>query len=456
MSNFIFYDIETTGINIVYDQILQFGAILTDKNLVELDRFEIRCRRLPWIVPSPSALNVTATNVDRLDDPNLPDFFTMMSRISVRLATWGSATFLGYNSMSFDEPLLQRALWQALLPPYVTVTDRNARLDLLPLLRVSTLLRPDLLAVPRRADGAPSYRLDAMAPANGLNLHNAHDAMGDVEATLYLARKLKVGFPELWSRLSSRAPKAALAELLACGKPIYLFQQNANPQLACYFPVDRPAKSHSHATLAQLSFGWTDEISRSKISHEPMHWSLRRISLNKAPVVLTLEEAEAIAGLVPTDQELRQAAFLKENLAARNQIAEMIAPYSASSSVKGAQVEETIFDGFANYSDSELMAKFHRAEPVGQLEVARAFTDPRFRRLAMRILYVKAPEILSPRETAQIEAAISRRLRGEPEGQPWRSLNDALAELESRFDEMPVKVARGISDWLKKRLSEIA
>ena len=38
---FVFYDIETSGIDIVFDQILQFGAILTDENLVEVDRFEL-------------------------------------------------------------------------------------------------------------------------------------------------------------------------------------------------------------------------------------------------------------------------------------------------------------------------------------------------------------------------------------------------------------------------------
>ncbi|WP_110560986.1 exonuclease domain-containing protein [Novacetimonas pomaceti] len=71
MSNFIFYDLETTGTNIVFDQIMQFGAVLTDRNLVELDRFEIRCRLLPWIVPAPGALLVTDTDVRLLDDPTL-------------------------------------------------------------------------------------------------------------------------------------------------------------------------------------------------------------------------------------------------------------------------------------------------------------------------------------------------------------------------------------------------
>ena len=49
--NFVFYDTETTGTDTTFDQILQFAAIRTDDDLNELDRFEIRCRLLPHVVP---------------------------------------------------------------------------------------------------------------------------------------------------------------------------------------------------------------------------------------------------------------------------------------------------------------------------------------------------------------------------------------------------------------------
>ena len=40
--NFIFYDLETTGRNSTWDQIIQVAAILVDKNFNELERFEDR------------------------------------------------------------------------------------------------------------------------------------------------------------------------------------------------------------------------------------------------------------------------------------------------------------------------------------------------------------------------------------------------------------------------------
>ncbi len=57
--SFVFYDTETTGTDTWFDQILQFAAIKTDADLNELDRFEIRCRLLPHVVPSPGAMRVT-------------------------------------------------------------------------------------------------------------------------------------------------------------------------------------------------------------------------------------------------------------------------------------------------------------------------------------------------------------------------------------------------------------
>ncbi len=69
---FVFYDTETTGTDTAFDQILQFGAIRTDDNLNEIDRFETRCRLQPHIVPAPMALKVTGVAPKMLLDPTLP------------------------------------------------------------------------------------------------------------------------------------------------------------------------------------------------------------------------------------------------------------------------------------------------------------------------------------------------------------------------------------------------
>ena len=136
--SFVFYDTETTGTNTTFDQILQFGAIRTDHELRELDRFEIRCQLLPYVVPSPGAMRVTGVTVEQLTDTALPSHYEMVRTIKAKLEQWSPAVFIGHNSLRFDEPLLRQALYQTLHAPYLTNTNGNCRADSLRSFRRST------------------------------------------------------------------------------------------------------------------------------------------------------------------------------------------------------------------------------------------------------------------------------------------------------------------------------
>ena len=72
---YVFYDTETTGIETAFDPILQFAAIRTDDDLKELERFNIRCRSLRHIIPSPIALQVTHVTPALLTDSALPSHY---------------------------------------------------------------------------------------------------------------------------------------------------------------------------------------------------------------------------------------------------------------------------------------------------------------------------------------------------------------------------------------------
>src|SRR3989442_7225128 len=107
----IFYDTETTGTDTFFDQILQFAATRTDEALNEIDRFEIRCRLLPHVVPAPSAVRVTAVKVSQLTDPLLPSHYEMVRTIREKLLSWPPPLFIEWNSIQFDEGLVRQALY---------------------------------------------------------------------------------------------------------------------------------------------------------------------------------------------------------------------------------------------------------------------------------------------------------------------------------------------------------
>ena len=107
---YIFYDTETSGKLTAFDQILQFAAIKTDAELNVVDTFNVRCRLLPYIVPSPGALLVTGATVTAITTCPL-SHFEMMRLVHAKMHRWsqGGAIFIGWNSMKFDETLLRQA-----------------------------------------------------------------------------------------------------------------------------------------------------------------------------------------------------------------------------------------------------------------------------------------------------------------------------------------------------------
>ena len=100
--NFVFYDLETTGRNPTWDQIIQVAAILVDNNLNEIDRFEGRCRLKPGIIPEPGALIVNNTSVEMLNQVNL-SHYELIKKIQDTFKKWSPAIFTGFNTIGFDE-----------------------------------------------------------------------------------------------------------------------------------------------------------------------------------------------------------------------------------------------------------------------------------------------------------------------------------------------------------------
>ena len=70
------------------------------------------------------------------------------------------------------------------------------------------------LNIPAGDDRRPSYKLDRLAPANGFKHSNAHDAMGDVEATVHLCRLLAARADSYWSEMVRFAQKRAALDFV--------------------------------------------------------------------------------------------------------------------------------------------------------------------------------------------------------------------------------------------------
>ena len=184
--SFLFYDIETTGLNKAFDQVLQFAAIRTDRQLRELDRYEITVKLRPDVIPTPAAVLTNRIPIARFSDGMCEYEATKQIH---RLMNQPGTISLGYNTMGFDDEFLRFSFHRNLLPPYTHQFKNGcSRMDLFPIAILFWLYKKGVLIWPE-INGKLSLKLEHLNSANRLVSGQSHDAIVDVAATVELARR---------------------------------------------------------------------------------------------------------------------------------------------------------------------------------------------------------------------------------------------------------------------------
>lgn len=433
---FVFYDTETTGTDTKFDQILQFGAIRTDTELRELERFEIRCRLLPHVVPSPGAMRVTGITAAQLIDPALPSHYEMMRRIQAKLVEWSPATFIGYNSLTFDEHLLRQALYKTLHPPYLTNRPGNGRCDAMRVVQASSLFAATALILPSDSRGKTTFRLDQVAPTNGFNHVAAHDAMGDVEATIHLCRLLMERAPEVWSSAMRFSLKAATMDFVVnesvfCLSDFYFGKPYSWLVTPIGHNAENPAEIHvfdlatDPSTLADLSE--QQLIARLRRSPKPV----RRLKANGGPMIVATEDAPSIAAArtLSSEEIERRAGHLAadENLRQRLLIA-----FEATKEVRelSPHVEARIYESFTSDTDHAHMVRFHDTPWEGRQAILAQLVDVRMRELGDRLIHTERPDVLADDARSSHDRLIAQRVLAADGDVPWLTVHKAIEEVE--------------------------
>jgi exodeoxyribonuclease I len=419
--SFVFFDTETTGLKQGFDQIVHFAAIRTDTNLDEIDRFQVRSRLLPHVVPHPSALCTNGLPIARLLDEGLPSHYDMVRTIQDKLLSWSPSIFAGYNSIRFDEEMLRHALFQTLHPPYLTSNHGNGRADILGLVMAAATLSPACLSVPRGPAGRPVYRLEGLAAANGIAHASAHDAMSDVVATLDLCRRVRDRSSELWQRFVRFSKKATVAEFVDSEDGFFLTEFFANE--AYHTPVvclgrdpDQPngrfclRLDGDVDRLARMS----DEELRAELSLKPS--PVRRLRVNAAPTLTPLYDAPDLM-LNGADPETIEATsrIIRDDPAL---CARIVAAFVSARELfsRSPHVEAQLYDGFPGPDDEYRMSAFHDAGWPEALSIVQSLNDERLRTFGLRLIYFGSRSSLSPAVRMEVERLLTDRLVEEAAG----------------------------------------
>jgi exodeoxyribonuclease-1 len=432
----VFYDTETTGIHTAFDQILQFAAIQTDDDFNELDRFEIRCRLLPHVVPSPGAMRVTGVSVAQLTDPNLPSHYEMVRAIRRKLDAWSPAVFMGYNSLQFDEQLLRQALFQTLHSPYLTNTNGNCRADVLRIVQAASVFAPNTITVPVGDRGQSVFRLDRLAPANGFDHAHAHDALADVEATIHLCRLLAERNHEFWSWCTRFSRKFVVQDFVR-KNPVFCLTEfyYSRPHSWLVTPIGKsPGNQNDIFALDlandpdELGALDDDELAR-RLAQSPR--PVRRIRANAFPLIAPVDDmpAASMASELSRAEVERRAAIIRRKSALRERLCALM-DEERKDAEPSPHLEEQIYDGFITDEDAPLLAEFHDASWDDRLALTDRIRDRRLRLLGRRLVYFERPDLFARKERRDIEIALAKRLLGTDDPGKWLTLPDAIRQAD--------------------------
>lgn len=435
MTGFVFFDTETTGLRMGFDQIVHFAAIRTDHELNEVDRFEVRSRLQAHVVPHPKAIQTNGLPIVSLLDADLPSHYAMMCAIARTISNWSPAIFVGYNSIRFDEEMLRHGLFQSLHDPYLTSRPGNGRADALSLALAAFALAPGSLSTLVSSDGRRSFKLADIAISNGLPHAGAHDALADASVTLELCRLVKAKAEAVWQRFQRFSNKSAVSQFVETEEG-FVLSEFFGGGIAVHRPVasiGRPPGNANGRICLDLSIDtdrWksmSDEEMAADICRKGT--PVRRLAVNGCPALTELWAApeELMAGL-NADVAEERARRLKADT---DLCARIISVYTGSWNAREPSQfpELRLYDGgFPCDADRQRMQRFHEASLKERLEIAKSFEDPRLAVFGRRLVHAEHRSSLSEAEKFRGDLDLANRLLDARAGP--LTLSEAVSELD--------------------------
>lgn len=490
---YIFYDTEATGLDTDFTQLLQVALVFADDDLNVLASKKSECRRTPWTIPSPGAMLITGFTPDDLKNAKLTHYDMMRDIVAWTQSQHWPVTFVGYNSLGFDEPALERNLAVNLLPRDMTTAPsphndgRNRRFDVFPLVKLVAALRPGLLTLETLNEyGKPSMSLINVAQQNGVQLsaEDAHDAMNDIRATLGVAKVIMDRAGDIWTHaLENLSSPAALAAYVA-KTPVVAYTDLSYGRNVSIAASDVGAStdglrrvvfdlSVDPAQYLGLSAAELAKLMRQTFDRNYNGPALpfRLVQADMQPNVLPVDMAEdKIKNYDPKTAAARAAQLMDADFRARVQEAADLVQKGRGDFNKNARppMLEQMFDRPVDPAVAPRLEKwiedFHAATDwQARALMARNFAsdfaadiarDPALKRIgkyAGRVVFDNAPASLTPDEQRAMMIYIAKRALTTDTQVKWNTIPKARRELEMIERER----AAGAKKWAHASDSEI-
>ena len=396
---FLFHDYETFGTHPALDRPAQFAAIRTDVDFTVTGEPEVfYCKPADDYLPQPEAVMITGITPQEALAKG--DNEATFARRIHDLFTVPKTCIVGYNNVRFDDEVTRNIFYRNFYDPYAWSWQHdNSRWDLLDVMRACYALRPEGINWPENEEGLPSFRLEHLTKANGIEHSNAHDAMADVYATIAMAKLVKDKQPRLFEYLYAYRGKNKLMTLIDVPqmKPLVhvsgmfgAWRGNTSwvAPLA-WHPDNRNAVimvdlAEDVSVLLDLDAdALRDRLYTAKAElGEALPVPIKLVHLNKCPVLAqanTLRPEDADRLGINRQRCLDNLKILRENPLVREKVVAIFA--DAEPFVPSENVDAQLYNGFFSDADRVAMKIVLETEPRNLPALDITFADKRIERL---------------------------------------------------------------------------
>lgn len=396
---FLFHDYETFGTSPALDRPAQFAAIRTDADFTVTGEPEVfYCKPADDYLPQPEAVMITGITPQEALAKG--DNEATFARRIHDLFTVPKTCVVGYNNVRFDDEVTRNIFYRNFYDPYAWSWQHdNSRWDLLDAMRACYALRPEGINWPENDEGLPSFRLEHLTKANGIEHSNAHDAMADVYATIAMAKLLKTRQPRLFDYLYTYRGKNKLMTLIDVPqmKPLVhvsgMFGAwRGNTSLVAplaWHPENRNAVimvdlAEDVSVLLDLDAdALRERLYTAKANlGDALPVPVKLVHLNKCPVLAqqnTLRPEDADRLGINRQRCLDNLKILRENPQVREKVVAIFA--DAEPFVPSENVDTQLYNGFFSDADRAAMKIVLETDPRNLPALDITFADKRIERL---------------------------------------------------------------------------
>lgn len=463
---FFIYDFESFGVDPARDRPAQFAGIRTDSDFNIIgEPVMIYCKQTDDYLPSPEAVMVTGITPQECNEKGVsePEFAELIHReFSVP-----NTCIMGYNNIRYDDEMTRYTFFRNFFDPYeYSWRNGNSRWDLLDVVRACYALRPDGIEWAYDDEGMPSFKLENLTKANGIEHENAHDAMADVYATIAMAKLLKQKQPKLFDFFLNHRGKKALEAMVDVANmtplvhvsgmlgnyrgnctwiaPLAWHPVNKNAVIVCDLAGNmQDLISENAETLRERLYTKKAELEAVGLNSVP----LKLVHINKCPILAPaktlLPETAARLG-IDRQQCLANLKLLQSHKSIiRDKVSDIFV--DEREFAQSDNVETTLYQGFFSDADKNNMAILRTLNPDELAAHGLAFADNRVAELLFHYRARHYPQTLSKAEQTRWQKYCNQQIDAKAE-----VFEQALNRCAEQYHDAPDKLA------LLEKLAEYA